>query len=171
MRIWLDRNVSLLTFFLGALFGSMLLALSLHQFSGKTEAVDKSFETTRRLAFGLLSRSSVSDLETYREESVMNGPRYFYFRSADVNQFVRWLRLTPCKKIPSLYEELVKRAQSGVKWQFNWRTENVYFNVYDDFEHHDFAADMLLVDGDKVVLMMDGAFPNLKDAAKSPCSS
>jgi hypothetical protein len=165
----LIRKLSLPSLLMGVLFGLLLFALGSNIFSDNTNIVDESFEAKKMLGLNLFSRVVVGDVEMHKDTNVMHGPRYFYFQPNDVNHLVDLLRLKPCKKIPPLYDELVKRLQTEVKWPINWNTTKVYFVLFENPQSYDFAADMLLVDGNKVVLMIDGTPFNLESTHEDSC--
>jgi hypothetical protein len=55
-----------------------------------------------RMGAVFLSRSGISDIQMYKDQSYIHGLKYLYFRlpSEDVGRVVTWLRMTERESIP-----------------------------------------------------------------------
>ncbi len=101
-------------------------------------------------------------LETFKDTTMMHGPRSYYFQTNDVDQLVKWLRLKPHKGVPRAeYDVPLKTVRLATHWPINWETQNVFLIYHCGLEEYSF--DMLLVDGTKVVYMTDAWIASGKD--------
>lgn len=135
---------------------------------GLEEHVDVSEQTWSKFARSLVfTKIDAHGLETFKDPSMMHGPRYYYFQTMDVGRLVQWLRLKPRKGVPPFFEPTINAARSGTDWQFDWKTQNVFLIYHCGLElpkdSEEFSSDMLLIDGTKVVYMTDAWTTSGKD--------
>lgn len=163
----LTKRFSLSSFLIGAA-ASAVLGLGIYLF-WPGERVDPSEEAWNTFARSLVfTKVDAEGLETFKDTTMMHGPRSYYFQTNEVSHLVQWLRLKPHKGVPRAeYEVPIKTLRSATHWPINWETQNVYL-VYHcgrglpmDSEQDSF--DMLLVDGTKVVYMTDAWTARGKD--------
>lgn len=163
----LVKNFSFSSFLLGSVT-SAVLGFGIYLF-WPAVPVDPEQEAWNRFAGSLVyNRVDADGLETFKDTTMMHGPRSFYFQTKDVGRLAQWLRLKPHKGVPRPeYEVPLKTLRSATHWPINWDTENVFL-IYHcgqglpmDSEQDSF--DMLLVDGKKVVYMTDAWTARGKD--------
>lgn len=152
------NKFSLYSFLAGAMVAA-LLCLGLYLF-WPNAPVDPTEEAWNSFAGSLVfNRVDADGLVTFKDSSMMHGPRAYYFQTKDVGRLVRWLRLKPRKGVPQEFGVPIKTARSETRWPFNWETQNVFL-IYHcgrglPMDSEQFSSDMILVDGTKVVYMTD----------------
>jgi len=125
------------------------------------ERVDPSEEAWDMFARSLvLTKVHAKGLKMFKDDTMMHGPRSYYFETDDVNHLVQWLRLKPHRGVPQPeYDVPLKTLRSATHWPINWETQNVFL-IYHcgrgiPMDSNEDSFDMLLVDGTKVVYMTD----------------
>ena len=163
----LVKNFSLSSFLWGSVT-SAVLGFGIYLF-WPTAPVDPEQEAWPHFAGSLVyNRVDADGLETFKDTTMMHGPRSFYFQTNDVGRLVQWLRLKPHKGVPRPeYEVPVQTLRSATHWPINWETQNVFL-IYHcgrglPMDSNDDSFDMLLVDGKKVVYMTDAWTARGKD--------
>lgn len=160
------KKFSLSNFLAGAMV-AVLLCLGLYLF-WPTDPVDPEQEAWKRFGATLLNRFDAEGLETFKDSTMMHGPRSFYFQTNDVGRLVQWLRLKPHKGVPRAeYEVPIKTLRLATHWPINWETQNVFL-IYHcgrglPMDSEQVSSDMLLVDGTKVVYITDAWTARGKD--------
>lgn len=162
----LVKNFSFSSFLVGAAT-SALLGFSVYLF-WPAAPVDLEQEAWKRFGAALLNSFVADGMETYKDTTMMHGPRSFYFQTNDAGRLVQWLRLKPHKGIPQAeYDVPIKTLRSATHWPINWDTQNVFL-IYHcgrglPMDSEQVSLDMMLVDGSKVVYMTDAWTARGKD--------
>jgi hypothetical protein len=160
------KKFSLYSFLAGAMVAA-LLCLGLYLFWPE-DRVDSSEQAWNMFARSLVfTKVDADGLETFKDTSMMHGPRSYYFQSEDVGRLVQWLRLKPRKGVPQEFGVPIKTARSETRWPFNWETQDVFL-IYHcgrglPMDSEQLSFDMILVDEKKVIYMTDAWTARGKD--------
>lgn len=114
----------------------------------------------RQMAALMLSRGGIQKVESFKDESMMHGLRYFFFEASksEISGLVTWLDLKPQSAIPEIFVGRINYAKEKVKWNFNWSTSEVYIVYRCRTDSDEWNFDMFLVDGEAVVYVTDGFY-------------
>ncbi len=119
---------------------------------------ERKVDLEARLAGMVFSRADVKDVRMPIDDSVMHGPKSFYFKASESNiaRLLRWLDARPQQAIPDWLVGRVDLARSKVDRPFDWKTPKIYANLHCPDKADETKFDLVLVDGPRVVYMTTG---------------
>lgn len=126
-----------------------------------------------RMAGMLVSRSSIGEVKTFREQNYIHGLSFFYFPVSgdDAARVVAWLKMKERDSIPPILSDRVRSASSGTDWKFKWNGARIFVTYYcHPFDGTNRSVDMLLVDQGKAVLVTEGYLPPGSYVTDDPAS-
>jgi hypothetical protein len=112
-----------------------------------------------RLGAVFLSRSDISDIKMFKDQTYIHGLSFFYFRlpAGDVGRVVTWLRMTERGSIPPLLSDQVLSAATTTDWKFKWSNPKIYVASYcHPFDGSYSNVDLLLVNEGEAVFVTEG---------------
>ncbi|MCP4041881.1 MAG: hypothetical protein GY731_07970 [Gammaproteobacteria bacterium] len=118
--------------------------------------VENNSET--KLASRIFSRSKIGNVEAFKDQGIMHGPIYFYFRASEseIDRLVHWFGMEPKNQIDKVFTSLFDYAEKETNWDINWSTENTFAIYYCNAKGSEWGFDILLFDGTKAVYATSG---------------
>lgn len=112
-----------------------------------------------RMGAVFLSRSDISDIKMFKDQSYIHGLSYFYFRlpAEGVGRVTTWLRMTERGSIPPILSDQVLSAAKATDWKFKWSNPKIYVAYYcHPFDGSYSSVDLLLVNEGEAVFVTEG---------------
>lgn len=121
---------------------------------------EKGVDGRTYLSSYVFSRAVANDVSAIKDNSMIHGPTYFYFKSSkkDIVRLVEWLQLHHQKGLPELFLPSVAYVRKQVDWAFDWDGLEVFATYYCGGNIVDWGFDMLLVDGSSRVIYVTSGY-------------